>query len=106
AVDWIDRWPHWPGGLLLLVGTEGAGKSHLAAVWRQSANADLRQAGALHERDIDIVRSGRPLVIEDAGPDLDRACEIVLFHVINSMREAGGSLLITARSAPAYWPRG
>lgn len=106
AVDWIDRWPAWPGGLLLLVGPEGAGKSHLAAVWRQAAGADLRQAEALAEADIDLVRTGRPLVIEDAGAALGRTREVVLFHIINSMREAGGSLLITARSAPAQWPLG
>ncbi len=35
ALALIDRWPDWPDRLVVLVGPEGSGKSHLAAIWAQ-----------------------------------------------------------------------
>ena len=40
AVAQIDGWRDWPGRRLALVGPEGAGKTHLAAVWAQEAFFD------------------------------------------------------------------
>lgn len=108
AVDWIDRWPDWPGRLLLLVGPYGAGKSHLAAVWRQATGAALRHGPELTPADLEWVRAGRPMAVEDCGAGLDQARQVLLFHMINAMREtgqeSGGSLLLTAENAPAHWP--
>src|SRR5258705_13104961 len=33
----IDSWPEWPNRIMLLVGPEGSGKSHLAAIWAEQA---------------------------------------------------------------------
>ena len=30
---WSSRWPDWPARVVALVGPEGSGKSHLAAIW-------------------------------------------------------------------------
>ena len=35
----IDCWPDWPNRIMMLVGPEGAGKSHLAAIWAEQAGA-------------------------------------------------------------------
>src|SRR5258706_9739703 len=35
----IDSWPEWPNRIMLLVGPEGSGKSHLAAIWAEQAGA-------------------------------------------------------------------
>lgn len=104
AVHWIDRWPDWPGRMLLVVGPYGAGKSHLAAVWRQATGAALRSASDLSAEDLEWVRAGRPMAVEDCGGGLDQSREVLLFHMINAMRESGGSLLLTAEEAPAHWP--
>lgn len=104
AVEWIDRWPDWPGRLLLVTGPSGAGKSHLAAVWRQATGAALRRGAELGSADLEWVRAGRPMAVEDCGNGLDDAREVLLFHMINAMRESGGSLLLTANQAPAHWP--
>src|SRR5260370_8750251 len=29
----VDAWPGWPNRIMLLVGPEGSGKSHLATIW-------------------------------------------------------------------------
>src|SRR5690606_34361507 len=33
ALAWIDRWPDWPNGVLILYGQAGSGKTHLAQIW-------------------------------------------------------------------------
>ena len=39
ALDWIERWPNWPATALSLSGPPGAGKTHLAQIWRARADA-------------------------------------------------------------------
>ncbi|MBY0511042.1 MAG: ATP synthase F1 subunit delta [Rhodospirillaceae bacterium] len=39
AVDWIDRWPAWPGHALAIFGPPGCGKSHLVHVFALRAQA-------------------------------------------------------------------
>ena len=42
AFNLIERWPDWPDRVLLLLGPEGAGKSHLAAIWAQMRSEERR----------------------------------------------------------------
>src|SRR5579864_7617653 len=43
----VDSWPDWPNRIMLLVGPEGSGKSHLAAIWAEEAGARSTSAHAL-----------------------------------------------------------
>src|SRR5436190_15564899 len=43
----IESWPDWPNRTMLLVGPEGCGKSHLAAIWAEAAGARSISAHAL-----------------------------------------------------------
>ncbi len=98
AAEVIGRWPGWQGPALGLIGPEGAGKTHLANVWRSRSGARLVAASALGETDIALFETARALVIED----LDRGIsdERILFHVLNLARERRGSVLLTSRVAP------
>ncbi|KQS96667.1 MULTISPECIES: DnaA regulatory inactivator HdaA [unclassified Rhizobium] len=100
AVSIIDSWPRWPSPVVILAGPVGSGKSHLASIWRERSNAVAIHPTA--DSDSAEVASIGPVLFEDAdrqGFD-DRA----LFHVINSVRENGQSLLITSRLWPMSWP--
>src|ERR1700730_13902490 len=43
----IDAWPEWPSRIMLLVGPEGSGKSHLAAIWAEQSGARSTSAHVL-----------------------------------------------------------
>jgi len=98
ALAMIDRWPDWPARALLLVGPEGAGKSHLAAIWATLSGARLVAARALEAVNLPGALATGALVVEDlrSGAVDERA----LFHLLNLVREQEASLLITAREMP------
>ena len=100
ALAVVERWPDWPGRAVILVGPEGAGKSHLAAIWAEIAGARRVAARALGETNLLGALATGALVIEDAPAQLD---ERALFHLLNLMREEEAFLLITARTTPGDW---
>jgi chromosomal replication initiation ATPase DnaA len=95
----IDRWPDWPNRIMLLVGPEGSGKSHLAAIWAEQAGARSTSAHALTPATVPGALATGALVVEDLKPsEFD---ERAMFHLMNLAREDEASVLITARLAPS-----
>jgi chromosomal replication initiation ATPase DnaA len=102
ALTLIERWPDWPDRIMALVGPEGAGKSHLAAIWAETAGARVLAAKLLPETDLPSAFATGALVVEDLDPtDLD---ERALFHLINLAKEERAYVLLTSRLAPAGFP--
>lgn len=103
ALALIDLWPDWPDSRLALIGPEGAGKSHLAAIWAESAGACRLDAADLRAEDApDLAQS--PLLVEDADRRLPGAeGERALFHIWNACAAAGNGLLLTGRRPPSDW---
>jgi chromosomal replication initiation ATPase DnaA len=98
AVELVDGWPGWPLPAALVVGPAGAGKSHLANVWRLRSGAELLPAARLDEAAVPVFEARRALVVEDI--DRGIGSEQVLFHLLNLAREKAGSILLTSRAAP------
>ena len=99
ALVLIERWPDWPAKAMALVGPQGSGKSHLAAIWAKAAGARVLAAKFLSEADLPAAFATGALVVEDLEPTgLD---ERALFHLLNLAREQDAYLLLTARSAPS-----
>jgi chromosomal replication initiation ATPase DnaA len=95
----VDSWPEWPNRIMLLVGPEGSGKSHLAAIWAEHAGARSTTAHALTAEAVPGALATGALVVEDLKPaDFD---ERALFHLMNLAREDGAFVLITAREPPS-----
>lgn len=101
AWEVFERWPDWPGRMLLLLGPTGAGKSHLAAIWTQRARARALSAASLPLVDLPALASAGAVLIEDA--DQAPLAESELFHLINLMQAGQGYLAITARAWPDAW---
>jgi chromosomal replication initiation ATPase DnaA len=102
ALGLVERWPDWPNRVMLLVGPEGSGKSHLAAIWAELAGARSTMAHALTAAAVPGALATGALVVEDlnAGSFDERA----LFHLLNLAREDEAYVLITARVAPVALP--
>jgi chromosomal replication initiation ATPase DnaA len=104
AIAWLDRWPDWPGRVLVVHGPPGSGKSHLAGVWRRLGGAIEIEAGRLGD---EPPPAGASVLLDDADRSLAGAArERALLHLLNYVREGGGSLLLTGQTAPARWPVG
>lgn len=101
ALAMIDRWPDWPARALVIIGPEGSGKSHLAAIWAQDSGARVLSARALQTAILPEALATGALVLENCGEGgLD---ERALFHLLNLVREQDAFLLMTARAAPSLW---
>jgi len=97
----IDRWPDWPGRMLLLAGPVGSGKSHLAALWAKTAGATIVHGENLGAESAQASVQGSALLIEDADRVGD--AEERLFHLINSALQSEAWVLLTARQGPDAW---
>ncbi len=104
ALALIERWPDWPHRVVALVGPEGSGKSHLAAIWAGVAGARFLSSRALGMTHLPAALATGALVVEDLiEGQLD---ERALFHLLNLAREDEGFVLLTARTAPTGWKTG
>jgi chromosomal replication initiation ATPase DnaA len=102
ALTLVERWPDWPDRIMVLVGPQGSGKSHLAAIWAETTGARVLAAKLLEQTDLPGALATGALVIEDLEPaGLD---ERALFHLINLAREERAYVLLTARTSPAGFP--
>ena len=95
----VDSWPDWPNRIMLLVGPEGSGKSHLAAIWAEQSGARSTSAHALTAAAVPGALATGALVVDDLkSSDVD---ERALFHLLNLAREDEAFVLITARVPPS-----
>jgi len=97
----IERWPRWLAPAAILIGPEGSGKSHLAAIFAAMSGASILRGDHLDRDSVPHLAKGRALVLEDCDrfpPD-----EVALFHLINLARETGLNIVLTARRAPDQW---
>jgi chromosomal replication initiation ATPase DnaA len=103
ALAAVDAWRTWPNHKMLLIGPEGAGKSHLAQIWANDAQAVLLPAAELAGADIPALATASAVGVEDAETlGGDPAAEAALFHLHNLLATSG-SLLVTANAPPRDW---
>ncbi len=102
AVAMVDSWPSWPFFAMLIYGTEGCGKTHLAHVFAHNVFKKSKQETRfIKAKDItleNIENLGSTLVVEDLSVDIDNEA---LFHLYNLTRSQNGFILFTSSEAPA-----
>jgi len=102
ALEAVLAWPAWPAPALLLVGPEASGKSHLGAIWAARAAAVRLRGQDLASPSSALTRldEARTALCDDADLLLE---ERALLHLLNTIAERRGHLLLTARAAPPAW---
>jgi chromosomal replication initiation ATPase DnaA len=101
ALALIDAWPDWPNRVMMLVGPEGSGKSHLASIWATEAGARSVAAHTLTAVNVPGELATGALVVDDLNPGgFD---ERALFHLMNLAREDEAFVLMTGRTPPSVF---
>lgn len=105
ALAALDAPMSWPNGRILLIGPEGAGKTHLAAFWAAENGARRIAAGALRPDAPDMLAAeGGAVVVEDADRSgFGAGVEQALFHLWNLCGPRDCLLMMTARRPPRDW---
>ncbi|MBR0696030.1 DnaA/Hda family protein [Bradyrhizobium lablabi] len=99
ALSLIDRWPDWPNRIMLLIGPEGSGKSHLGVIWAEQSGARSTSAHVLTLEAVPGTLATGALVVEDLRPSgFD---ERAMFHLMNLARQDEAFVLMTARIPPS-----
>jgi chromosomal replication initiation ATPase DnaA len=96
ALALVDAWPDWPDRFAAIVGPEGSGKSHLAAIWADRSGARVVDAASLTPDEVPRTLVTGALVLEDLSAG--RVDQPALFHLLNLARQEGDYVLITAAS--------
>lgn len=99
AIALLDGWPDWPTPVTVLAGPTGSGKTHIASIWRERSGADVLTASDLEPHAGDA--ASRAVLVDDV--DAGRIDEPGMFHLINSIQQSGGHLLLCSRRFPAAW---
>ncbi|MGE3740054.1 MAG: DnaA/Hda family protein [Geminicoccaceae bacterium] len=104
ALDAVLRWPDWPARVCLLIGPAACGKTHLARVWAERAEAGYLRGSELWAPAEPLARLAAAACVVDDADEVPH--EDQLFHLWNRVVGAGGSLLLTAsRPVPAWGVR-
>ncbi len=104
AYDAVFAWPNWPAPVVILVGEDGVGKTHLLNLWQQHARAMVCHVHNFQE-DFNPTRYAlRPVAVDDAGQVAGHlTAERALFHLYNLALQNKQSLCLTAKNHPQHW---
>jgi chromosomal replication initiation ATPase DnaA len=98
AVTWLAR-GDWPERRLAIWGQAGCGKTHLVHLWARQQGAAVLTGGMLS--DLAQVPEYGALAVDDADMVPQ---EPILLHLLNTARDRGLAVLLSARLPPARWP--
>src|SRR6202041_2282885 len=87
--------------MLMLIGPEGAGKSHLGGIGSRAAGAFCLAGEELDEPSLQACAKASAVLIENA--DQASRAEAFFFHLINTGLQNGMWLLLTSLTSPDTW---
>lgn len=102
ACDWLSRWPDWPlpHRAVNIFGPSGSGKTHLSCLWRGRHEAVLLRGLTRFEGE--QFADCHHVLLDDFDQP-DRYDDTALFHLINHVNSASGTLLILSQQPVAHY---
>lgn len=95
----------WQNPVFILYGPVASGKTHLAHVWAQQANAIFIPPRSITKESVAEWMAGQVLAGHLVVDGVEQVSdEPALFHLLNGVREQGGKLLLTSMVAPSHLP--
>jgi chromosomal replication initiation ATPase DnaA len=103
ALSHLTRWPHWNGQGTIIHGESGTGKTHLAALWAQTANAVYVLKESLLHDPRDLFDAECNFVFDNFDSLIKCENYSWFFHFLNIVKEKYRSFLILSRLHPFLW---
>lgn len=103
ATYWLENYENWVNKMLVIYGSKGCGKTHMANIFAKSLDGEsviISYEMLTIENVIDIISSYNVIVVDGADKVVD---EEAFFHLYNMAKEEGVYLLLTANAPPARW---
>ncbi|MCI5049700.1 MAG: DnaA/Hda family protein [Rickettsiales bacterium] len=98
AYDYVVRWPHWDSPNLWIYGPSACGKTHLAHIIAERANA--RMLNALPSEPSEALFAEHDmLILDDIWDDYS---EETLFHLLNHAKSMNKSVIFTHENPPSH----
>ncbi|MDR0968417.1 MAG: hypothetical protein LBL99_02135 [Holosporaceae bacterium] len=98
AILRLAKWPNWNDLGLIVHGESGTGKTHLAALWAQTANAVYVLKESLSHNPRDLFDAECNFVIDDFDGFINPQNYDWIFHFLNIAREKNRFFLLLSRS--------
>ncbi|NBX74746.1 MAG: hypothetical protein EBZ69_06845 [Alphaproteobacteria bacterium] len=102
AVAWLQRFPHWPAGGLIVQGDRGTGKTHMLNVFVQQRGAKKMTVSDITSL-LEEQHALPPLAIDDVDQQLSAHHAEMLFHLLQRLHGEGGCIFLTSTRPPAGW---
>ena len=106
AKAWVDKDSLVSKGMgFVIFGAAGCGKTHLAHIWQQKMKKKSIFFSCPIKQDIDIQKTfiKKAVIIDDFAGGYSAEEEKQFFHIYNTIKSSGGSLLITSQVPPKQW---
>lgn len=104
AIMYLSQWPNWMHQGVIIYGDHGVGKTHLAALWAQSANAVYILRDSFWHPPRDLFQYNCNFVLDNFDFQTISENEDWLFHFFNIAVEQKRNFLILSLSHPSDWP--
>lgn len=103
TLAYLRYWQCWNVHSLIIYGETGVGKTHLAALWAQSANAIYVLPKSVNHEPRELFENDCNFVIDNFDDFSTLVNSNWMFHFMNILKEKQRFLLITSRVAPIKW---
>ncbi len=101
AFSYLMKWPNWTTNGVIIIGNSGVGKSHLAALWAQSANAVYILQESINHDARDMFKNNCNFILDNFENFLKY--QDWLFNFYNIAKEKNRYFIIIDRLPPYLW---